>query len=150
MPSRRAWRRAFIVCTCASTLLWLSVIALYVNRYYFPRRTTFQQVTPQVAVRLAQHGIWFRAIRDVKQWDWRGTHERWAVTTNVGTFGVSMQTFEPLRANTKRWGVMMISVPYWLMTIGTAFLPFVWLIGVAQKQQRLREALAAPIPPSIS
>jgi hypothetical protein len=38
---------------------------------------------------------------------------------------------------------MLISIPYWLMTILTGFLPFVWLINVARREQQRRDATVA-------
>jgi hypothetical protein len=140
---RETWRRAFVAATIVSAVLWLAASTICIWRYLWPPdRANSQQLTSQIYMRASGQSLRFSIIRDYEIWHAR-RNERWVVVNYIDTFGVGMNTREPILASTQRWGVMVISIPYWFLTTVTAVLPFIWLIRVAARQQRMREAALA-------
>ncbi len=145
MSIRNKLKRAIAAATIVSLAMWLLFAGTCGYKYFWPDVQPFVRLTSNLRMRVAQQGVWLHLTREVERSGWMNDADdrNWRIVTSIETMGAGMHTFMPVVGTTERWAVMVISIPYWLMTIVTGFLPFVWLINVARREQQRRDAAAA-------
>ena len=136
-------RRFLVISTVCSAIVWAGASTLMLWKYLDPpEHVVWHDMSRNLLINFSEHAIRLRFIRDYDIWQ-PVKNQKWAVVEYVDTFGLTLNSAEPLVSSTQRWGIFQVFVPYWLLTTATAFLPFVWMIRVASREQKKREAALA-------